>query len=107
MGGEDQEGSVAESNGTRGDTGDDEIAAAGGLDDKEIPRRRGRSLADHYFRANKAVIISFDMETAGEHVGIVQLSAEVCRVAVKEEGKSYTKDTQKELSIGPGRSTNT
>ena len=46
------------------------------------------------------MLVSFDLETAGEFVGIVQISAEICRVEVKPTGKSYTKDKKGAVSRG-------
>ena len=53
---------------------------------------RARSLAHHYFANDKAVLVSFDMETAGEHVGPVQISAEICRLHLVSHGTSFQKD---------------
>ncbi len=41
----------------------------------EIPK--GASIAHHYLQKEKLVYVSFDIETAGESCGIVQLSAQI------------------------------
>ena len=46
---------------------------------ESIPIPSGRSIAHHHIADNKAVILSLDIETAGEYVGIVQLSCEIVR----------------------------
>ena len=52
-----------------------------------------RSIAHPFFSAKKAVLLSLDIETAGDAVGIVQLSAEISRVHLQPTGSSSTKDT--------------
>ena len=39
-------------------------------------------IADRYTRENKVVFISLDLETGGEHCGVVQISAKVFWVVV-------------------------
>jgi len=45
----------------------------------EIPK--GASVAHHYLQKEKLVYVSFNIEAAGESCGIVQLSAQIFRVA--------------------------
>jgi len=44
----------------------------------EIPK--GASIAHRYLQKEKLVYVSFDIETAGESCGIVQLSAQIFRM---------------------------
>ena len=46
------------------------------------------------------MLVSFDMETAGEHVGVVQISAEILRVGLEPTGNSFTKDRKGTVSRG-------
>ena len=59
----------------------------------EYKAPKGRSIAHHAFKNNKVVLISLDIETAGEAVGIVQLSAEIIRMELVPNRSSLTKDT--------------
>jgi hypothetical protein len=51
----------------------DDIGEDGGV--STIPK--GRSIAHNTFDNHQAVFLSFDIETAGEKAGIVQISAEI------------------------------
>ena len=63
------------------------------VDDEEVPAiRKGRSIADSKFARGEAVLLSLDIETAGEYVGVVQLSAEISRLDITEKEGSNTKD---------------
>ena len=42
---------------------------------KQPPIPPGKSIAHHYIKAHSVVYWSLDIETGGEHCGIVQLSA--------------------------------
>ena len=77
-------------NGSRGKRGEGDEGAKATEGDPKKPR--GRSIAWEAFERGKAVLVSFDMETAGEHVGVVQISAEILRVGLEPTGKSFTKD---------------
>jgi len=44
---------------------------------------KSRSLAHFKFKEKKVVFVSFDIETGGEHCGILQISAEMVRVDVE------------------------
>ena len=48
---------------------------------EEIPK--GASIAHHYIQRKKLVYVSFDIETAGESCGIVQISAQVFRMVYR------------------------
>ena len=58
---------------------------------------KGRSLAHDCLKSGKVAFMSFDMETGGEHCGIVQLSAELFRMdlepKVTKTGESASGDT--------------
>ena len=45
-------------------------------EDPEEKKNRKKSLISDYVSSGKCVFISFDMETGGDHCGILQLSAE-------------------------------
>ena len=60
-------------------------------DDPLIPRER--SIAHHCFTTGKAVLLSLDIEHAGEFVGVVQLSGELCRLDLIQKGTSARSDT--------------
>ena len=45
--------------------------------DEPPPIPKGKGLAHHYFMANKVKVCSFDLETAGEFAGVVQMSAKL------------------------------
>jgi hypothetical protein len=57
------------------------------------PPRAGRSIADHLMNNKEFCMLSFDIEHGGEYCGIVQLSAEFCRMKLQEKKKSTTKDS--------------
>ena len=52
-----------------------------------------RSIAHHPIVNGKVAYLSFDIETAGEYAGIVQMSGEIFRLALEQGGKSKRKDT--------------
>jgi len=54
------------------------------LDEREYKPPKGRSIAHHFISSGKAVYISLDMETGGEYCGIIQLSAEMARMEIRE-----------------------
>jgi hypothetical protein len=60
--------------------------------DKEIIPK-GRSVAHFLFYNKRAHYISFDIETGGEYVGIVQISAQVIHLTLTAKGSTITKDT--------------
>jgi hypothetical protein len=62
------------------------IDEEGGLD--TIPK--GRSIAHNIFNNPNAVFLSFDIETAGEIAGIVQISAEIVRFEINSAKKKDT-----------------
>ena len=57
------------------------------------PIPSGRSVAHHDIVAEKAVYISFDIEVASPYVGVCQMSAEISRFQLNQEGTSKAKDT--------------
>ena len=66
-------------------------AAVDGTDaEPNVPT--GRSEAHDLFQARKTVFLSLDIETGGEWIGIVQLSAEIFRADVVPTGQSTGKD---------------
>ena len=69
------------------------------------PIPSGRSIAHHEFLGTKTVLISLDLETAGEYVGIVQLSAEICCLELirhmNNKGKDSFKDTAEKIERNP------
>ena len=72
--------------------------------ENNIPK--GRSIAHPLFRDNKVAFLSFDIETGGEHCGILQLSAEIVRfeLAPTTTSKgvvSTTNDTAVNVRRGP------
>ena len=99
---EDEDEAVEE--GGQSEPSDSEIAANNAInntstntsnDDPEgesIPIPSGRSIAHHHIADNKAVILSLDIETAGEYVGIVQLSCEIVRFTLVP-GRKVNNDT--------------
>ena len=64
------------------------IGKYGGLG--TIPK--GRSIAHNIFDNQSAVFLSFDIETAGEIAGIVQISAEIVRFKINLENKKVGSD---------------
>lgn len=56
-------------------------------------RPKLRSDAHDIIVNQKAVFLSLDVETGGELAGIIQLSAEISRIEIEQQGKSCTKDT--------------
>ena len=68
-------------------------------DQSTIPR--GRSIAHEVIREGKVVYVSFDIETGGEHCGILQLSAEMIRIELvpkqTKKGESSGGDTAKNI----------
>ena len=64
------------------------IGEEGGLG--TIPK--GRSIAHNIFDNQNAVFLSFDIETAGEIAGIVQISAEIVRFKINLENKKVGSD---------------
>ena len=68
------------------------IGEDGGL--RTIPK--GRSIAHKIFNNQHAVFLSFDIETAGEIAGIVQISAEIVHLKInltkKKVGSDYADD---------------
>ncbi len=48
-----------------------------------------------------AYFISFDIETGGEYVGVVQLSAQLCIVKLTIDGSGTVKDKAKSITIAP------
>lgn len=62
-------------------------------DDADYKPPRGRSIAHQYYEGKRAVFISLDIETGGDAVGIIQLSAEICRAEILPSGSSVSKDT--------------
>ena len=64
--------------------------------DGTIPK--GRSIAHTIFNNQRSVFLSFDIETAGERAGIVQISAEILRFKInsvkKTVGSDYAKDIE-------------
>ena len=48
-------------------------------DEPSRPIPKGKSIAHHDLNANNVVFCSLDLETGGEYVGIIQLSAEISR----------------------------
>ena len=52
-----------------------------------------RSDAHDIIVNQKAVFLSLDVETGGELAGIIQLSAEISRIEIEQQGKSFSKDT--------------
>ena len=66
----------------------------------------GRSKEAHgIFVRNEAVFISLDVETAGEEVGVVQLSAEISRLGLVRHINKKGKQKGKE-NVGAGTATN-
>ena len=62
-------------------------------DEEEVPAiPSGRSIAHTKYSNREAVLLSLDIETAGEYVGIVQLSAEICRLDLVPRAGSNSKD---------------
>ena len=57
------------------------------------PIPRGRSIAHHAIKDEKAVVLSLDVETAGERAGIIQISGELAQLFLQPTGKSTTNDT--------------
>jgi hypothetical protein len=64
------------------------IGEEGRLD--TIPK--GRSIAHNIFDNQNAVFLSFDIETAGEIAGIVQISAEIVRFKINSAKKKVGSD---------------
>ena len=48
--------------------------------------------AHHFIDQGEAIFLSLDVETGGEYCGILQLSAEICRMTIKPDGSSKMKD---------------
>jgi hypothetical protein len=57
------------------------------------PPQPGRSIADHIIKDKDFCLLSFDLKHGGEYCGIVQFSAEFCRMKLKEAKKGSTKDS--------------
>jgi hypothetical protein len=73
--------------------GPDVLPASPTLDDADfegdaIPK--GRSIGHHIYNNKQAYFISFDIETEGEYVGIVQLSGQVIWMKLAALGSSTT-----------------
>ena len=51
------------------------------------PPRAGRSIADYLIHDKEFCLLSLDLEHGGEYCGIVQLSAEMCRLKLKEPAR--------------------
>ena len=71
-------------------------------DAPSIPKGRNEH-AYHYIDRGKAIFLSLDVETGGEYCGILQLSAEICRMIIKQDGSSKLKDKATDIR----RDTNT
>jgi hypothetical protein len=55
---------------------------------------KGKSIGHHIFNNQKAVFMSFDIETAGEIVGIVQISAEIIHLKMNAQGRKKVGSTR-------------
>jgi hypothetical protein len=64
------------------------IGKDGGLG--TIPK--GRSITHNIFDNQRAIFLSFDIETAGEIAGIVQISAEIVRLKIDSAKKKVGSD---------------
>ena len=53
---------------------------------------KGRSIAHNTFNNQRAVFLSFDIETAGEIAGIVQISEEIVRLKINSAKKKVGSD---------------
>ena len=63
-------------------------------DEPSPPVPKGRNPHCHHLLGQgKCVLLSLDVETGGEYCGILQLSAEICRLTIQTSGRSSTKDT--------------
>jgi hypothetical protein len=60
-----------------------DIGEVGGGDN--VPK--GRSIGHHIFNNQKAVFMLFDIETAGEIAGIIQISAEIFCLKMNNDGR--------------------
>jgi hypothetical protein len=69
------------------------------FDGDEVPK--GRSIAHSIYNNKLAYFISIDIETGGEYVGIVQLSAQLCIVKQTANGSSTVKDKAESITIAP------
>eukprot|EP00956_Cyclotella_meneghiniana_P038892 scaffold161728_cov66-Cyclotella_meneghiniana.AAC.1 len=63
------------------------------------PKLRLRSDAHDIIVNQKAVFLSLDVETGGEMAGIIQLSAEISRIEIEQQGKSFSKDTAERRAL--------
>ncbi len=45
------------------------------IDDLPIPK--GKSIAHHYFKHNRGIFCSFDIQTGDEFCGVIQVSAQI------------------------------
>ncbi len=69
------------------------------FDGDEVPK--GRSIAHSIYNNKLAYFIRIDIETGGEYVGIVQLSAQLCIVKQTANGSSTVKDKAESITIAP------
>jgi hypothetical protein len=71
---------------------------ANGKDGRDGTIPKGRSIAHTIFNNQQSVFLSFDIETAGEIAGIVQISAEIVHfkinLAKKTVGSDYEDDIE-------------
>jgi hypothetical protein len=65
----------------------------------DVPK--GRSIAHSIYNNKIAYFISFDIETGGKYVGIVQLSAQLCIIKLIADGSSTCKEKAKFITIAP------
>ena len=65
------------------------------------PIPKSRSKAHHYIDNGKAIFLSLDVETGGEYCGVLQLSAEICRMTILPQGASKTKDKASHIKREP------
>ena len=72
---------------------DEEPTVIANKDGDSLPIPKGRNEhVQHLLGRGEAVFLSLDVETGGEYCGILQLSAEICRMTIKKHGRSETKD---------------